>query len=307
MIFLDIEQAKCVVAVAKYKSYTEASYYLSRSQSSISKNIIKLEEQLGIKIFSRTTRNIRLTETGKELIPLFEEILLTHSKIESIAKSHSAQKKHHLSVGTIYLGNQNPIESLIAEYSIKHPSIEIELLESTTSNLIPALLSKTVDIAFVSSMYLIDQEENFKADTRFVSDTILKNPYYLVTSKNHPFASKKKIHYEDLKDQVFITTDKKMQVYHESILKILHDHGIHPKIGLQCSSVRTVLKMVAENAGVAILSSLVIEKNEKIETIPFYKPLIRDTQIILLNQSKTPSYIQDFYNYILNNIKAQPK
>lgn len=306
MIYLETEQLKCVSAVAKCGSFTEASYYLSRSQSSISKNILKLEAELGIKIFSRTTRSITLTDAGRELLPLIDEMLSVSSKIEAAARSYSIPAGHHLTVGTIYLGSHNHIESVVAEYSIKHPSVEIEFLESTTSALIPALLAKTVDVAFVSSMYLIHQEVNFQTDPRFISHTVLKDPYYLVTSHGHPLAAKAKIDYGDLKDQVFITTDKKMQVYHDAVFKVLHDHGISPKVALQCSSVRSVLKMVAENAGVAILSSLAIDANDKLAIIPFYTPLIRDTQIIMLNRPKIPVYIQSFYDYLSRNIKMQP-
>ena len=70
---LELDQVRHVLAVVKYRTFLEASFQLNRSQSSLSKSIRRLEEELGISIFERTTRRVELTPAGRDFVAYAEQ------------------------------------------------------------------------------------------------------------------------------------------------------------------------------------------------------------------------------------------
>ena len=71
---------------------------------------------------------------------------------------------------------------------------------------------------------------------------------------------------------------------------------------MQCTNVRSVLHMVSQNVGIAILSKLVVEDSRDLVFIPLKNPLVRDTQMVILNQRNTPSHIKVFFHYIKTQV-----
>lgn len=74
---------------------------------------------------------------------------------------------------------------------------------------------------------------------------------------------------------------------------------------MYCNSTRSVQYMVAQNLGVSILSTLVIEENENIRLIPMNDPLVRDTQMVILNQKEIPPHIKVFYQFVKRELAGK--
>ena len=87
MIKITIEQLKYFLAVEKYKNFSVASYELCISQSSLSKQIKALENELATILFDRTTRNITLTDTGKEFLIYAKNSIKSYDNIIHIIKN----------------------------------------------------------------------------------------------------------------------------------------------------------------------------------------------------------------------------
>ena len=154
-------------------------------------------------------------------------------------------------------------------------------------------------MVFVSSMYLQNgPKENYQTDPRYLSLSFSVDPYYVVVSRTHPLAGRRLLRYEDLAEESFITTDRTMDVYHKAMEKVFHACGASMKIAMQCTNIRSVLHMVSQNVGIAILSKLVVEDSDDLVLIPLENPMLRDTQMVILNQRVLPPHIKSFYHFI---------
>ena len=295
---MNLEDIRSFLAVVDNKTFLEAAEELYRSQSSLSKSIQRLEKELGVALFERTTRRVRLTAAGEELLPAARSLAGEYDRMLQIAEFHRSLETGSLRVGSIYFGKENLIVPLIARFMELHPGIDIGLEESTTTPLITSLLDRTLDVVFVSSMYPMNGEKkNFSVDSRFMSCSFSVDPYYVIASKKHPLAGRSSVTFEDLDGQRLITTDKTMDIYHEAIRAALDAHGVRMHIATHCTNVRSVLHLVSQNVGVAILSRLVLEEMEDKVMIPLEDTLVRDTQMVILRQKTIPPQIEAFYRF----------
>lgn len=302
---MNIDQIRCVLSVAKYGSFTEASAHLPFAQSSISKKIAVLEKELDVSLFDRTTREVVLTQAGKRFVARGEEMLRIHAALMADLHGHRPERPR-LVIGSIYFAPDQSISPYVALFSFDHPSTEIETIYGTTTPLIEGLLEGAVDVALVSSMYTEGDEEtphNFTADDRFLAASLAIDPYYLVVSECHRFAGREIVDYGDIRNEKLISLGKSMDVYHRALDCVLREEGITPNVKIKSGSVQEALLLVSQNLGVAILSSKVASNREGVRLIRMRRPLLRDTQIVIRNEKRIAPQIRSFYQYMKDNYR----
>lgn len=295
---MNIEQIKCVIAISENKTFSEAAYSLNMTQSSLSKNIKKLELELGISLFNRTTRKVSLTPIGEEFVIYGNQILQSHKDLLHFINMYTQEKQNKLKIGSIYFGKNNRLVPLFAHFMTKNPKLELTIKDSTTTPLLQDLKKGDIDIAFVSSMYSDDTKEaTFSSNIDYKSFTCFKDPYYVVVSVKHPLAKYKELSFKDLNGQSLILTSPTMDVYHSALNKAFNHYNVTIHSSICCSSVRSILQMVSQNLGIAILTKLVIEDSDDLVTIPLNGGLVRETQMLMLNK-KQSIQINAFWNFI---------
>lgn len=297
---MTIDELQCVRAVADNKTFLDAADELNRSQSSLSKAIRRLEDELGVAVFSRTTRSVSLTSAGVEMLPHIRMLL---DEYESICRTARAQKQEEgqtLRIGSIYFGLNNILVPLVAKYMNAHPTTEISISESTTTPLLKLLGQRNLDAVFVSSMYRQNGvHANFSEDPRYMTFTFSIDPYYVIVGREHHLAGRKSLTYKDLDGEKLITTDKTMDVYHTAINEAFTAYGAKMHIATRCTNVRSVLHMVSQHVGIAILSRLVVEQSDRYLMIPLEDPLIRETQLVILKSGVIPPHVKSFFKFVV--------
>ncbi len=299
---MNIEQIRCVLAIVEHKTFLEAALSLNRSQSSVSKEIRKLEQELGTPLFVRTTRKVHLTPVGEDFVQYATQILEAYQGICQSVIRHREESRRQLRIGSIYFGQKNPLAPAIAHFINLHPSIEITVKDDTTSPLLHALRKNDLDIIFVSSMYAdAIPKKTFADDPSLKSISCFQDPYYVVVGKGHPFHGRRHLSFEELDKQAFIFTDSSMDVYHQALQNLFDYYHVTIHSSICCSSVRSVLHMVSQNLGIAILTRLVIEDSDDLDIIPLEGGLIRDTQMVMRNHPQDESVIR-FWNYMKQSL-----
>lgn len=304
---MDIDQLQCILAIQRHKTFLEAAEALNRSQSTVSKSVQRLEEELGAPIFRRTTRRVEPTPLGEEILAYAERMVACYEGMLHCVEQHLSADSSHLRIGSIYFGLNNRLVPYVANFLKMHPTMQVTIDESTTTPLLRQLEKQELDVVFVSSMYLQNgARENYESDPRYLSVSFSVDPYYVVVSRTHSLAKKKKITYRELEKESFITTDRTMDVYHKAVEKVFRQYGVSMKIAMQCTNIRSVLHMVSQNVGIAILSKLVVEDSDDLVLIPLENPLVRDTQMVILNQKTIPPHIKSFYHFIKTQLPPPP-
>ena len=183
------------LAVAEYLSFRHAANALGISQSSVSRRIRMLEEELGILLFERSTRGVRLTEAGRRFV---EGVAAGIDQLDHAVKTAgmaAAGKCGRLRIGVHGLIPGSFLDNLLARYRHAHPNIAVEVIEGTASQAIMHLRATRIDVAFVVGVPELPDCH---------SRPIWSEPLVAALSASHPLADQAGVTWADLADETFL-------------------------------------------------------------------------------------------------------
>lgn len=241
---MTFEQLKSFLAIVKYNHFTLASQELYISQSSISKHIKSLEKELGVELFNRQHRTIKLTDAGEEFYKFAKKSMADHKNILLDMKKYSCEESSYISVGVIDTMVEYGIASLIGDFQVDHPNIQVDLIERSNSKIIEYLNESTVNIGFINSHY---EHKNILSLQRIIHDELV-----LVTSKKHPLAEKSLIDIFDTAKEKYICVNGNYYL-HNVFLNTWGNLNYFPSTLYIDSQTKTLLALVSENIGITLL------------------------------------------------------
>ncbi len=151
MELLSLEHVRTFVTVAHTLSYTRAAERLHRTQSAISQQMQKLEEQLGAPLFERNGRQTTLTEAGQSLLPYARQMLDMNQ--EAIAKLAVVETTGHVRVGLLEEVTFGPLVRVLSRFGRLAANIQLELVVGTSSTLAELVDSGALDLAIANARF----------------------------------------------------------------------------------------------------------------------------------------------------------
>ena len=269
-----------IYEIYKEKSFSKAAKNLFISQPALSATVRKLEDELNVQLFDRTTSPISLTLEGKAYIEAIEEIFSIKRNYENYIIDVS-----NLKVGSISISGANFISSyvlpkIIVPFSQKYPSINIELLESNSKTLVQELTDENIDLLIdytldennIASYPLFDETillcvpKHYNINTKF-SKFSLNNDDIL--NDKHLSRDTKKIKITDFKNESFLMlkTGNSMN-YHG--FKICHEAGFEPKTSIYFDQLMTSYNMAVSGLGVCFVTDTLIKEVAPNDSLLYY-------------------------------------
>jgi DNA-binding transcriptional LysR family regulator len=189
-------QLRAVLAVAEYRSFIAAAAFLKTSQPALTRTIKQIEGTLGTSLFSRSTRQVSITEAGKEFAALAER-LLNDLKIgiENL-RGVSEQQRGQIIVASIMSLAHVALPIIIAEYNRRFPGIEIHLREGVQGNVQDDVRSGLADFGVG---YVADMPEPF------TTERLGEEAFHVVLPSRHRLARAKEIELKVLKDVTLVS------------------------------------------------------------------------------------------------------
>lgn len=293
---MEIIQLKYFLTLLKYKHFTLAAEELCISQSSLSKHIKALENELGIQLIDRSTRNLKLTAFGEEFVLFCKKVLEDYSQMNLKLKEHITQEKHHLKIGAVPVMNQHGITTLIAAFQKNFPLIHVEIIQRKTKELIALLKNGELDVAF----FVTDSVTTFDFDTY----PIMYDELVLITHQNHPLAAHKDISFSEISNENFVFFDPASGI-HEISVASCKQAGFTPNIVHECTQIDTMLELVAEGLGVSLLMEKTVSyfNNPRIKILQFKNPVIGSTVLAVPKNKKLCQSVSTFKNFSIEWVK----
>jgi LysR family transcriptional regulator, hydrogen peroxide-inducible genes activator len=221
------------------------------TQPSLSQQIIKLEKELGHKLFHRLGRKAVLTEAGFAFVERARRILF---EVEDATKElgDSPTFERRITVGAIPTLAPFLLPDLILRSKKRHPNLQVNIREDFKTTLIRDLLQGDLDLALVS----------VPVESPSIQVEVLwKEPLILVVAKDHPLATKKKVTGADLANETFILLGSSSSLAAQVRL-FCGDHHFEPRIGSRCAQIATVKALVGTGAGISILPAVARTKED---------------------------------------------
>jgi DNA-binding transcriptional LysR family regulator len=243
---MDLNQLRCFVAVADELHFGRAAQRLGMMPSALGRHIRLLEEHLGTRFMTRTTRNVALTEDGALLLDE-ARVLLAHA--DSLATRFRARGRSQavtLRLGAIDSAAAGLVPLLLYDFRERRPDITVQLLEDKTSRLLPRLQSGRLDLAIVRPPQNPDNGLEFLF--------LLHETAVVAVPAQHPLAMRERVSIEDLADQLLIVPERRSRPHsYDLTMKLFSEAGLQARIAQIAEEKQTIVNLVAAELGVAIV------------------------------------------------------
>src|SRR5687768_7950637 len=242
---MELHQLRYFVAVAETENFTRAAERSHVAQPSLSQQIMKLESEVGHKLFHRLGRKAVVTEAGVAFLERAKRILF---EVENAAKELGDHPSlgRRITVGAVQTVMPYLMTPLFAQLHDSHPNLLIDAQEDFRSNLVRGVVEGDLDLAVVP----LPVKEH-----RIAIEPLLTEPLLLVVGKRHRIATRTEISITDLAEETFISMGDSSALAAQ-IRAFFGDQKFQPRIGYRCAQVATLKQFVGMGMGISLLPQL---------------------------------------------------
>jgi DNA-binding transcriptional LysR family regulator len=248
---LDVKRLRVLREVAAQSSFSGAAEKLGYTQSAVSQQIAALEREAGAVLIERNPRGIRLTDAGEALVRHTEGILARLADAEDELEAIAGLRGGRLRLGSFPTAGATLMPQAIAEFSARHPGVELSLVEADPPESLPRLRAGELDLV------LVDDTTDVLAEKEVDFEHILDDPLHLALAKDHHLAGKRNLRIQDLAAEPWIQPTIRCACSRHT-QDACSKAGFEPRVAYESDDFGVVQGLVAAGVGVALIPSLAL-------------------------------------------------
>lgn len=277
---MNLRDLQYLVAVAKHRHFGKAADACFVSQPTLSTQIKKLEDELGVTLIERNNKQVMLTEIGEAIVAKAEEMLQTGNDIKNLAEHYRDPESGSLSLGVIPTLAPYLLPHIMPAIKKRFPKLKTWLYEEQTAVLLRKLLGGHLDAAVLA----LPVEE-----TTLKSLPLFTEPFFAAVPSQHALAGKSSLTLQEVaKTDILLLEDG--HCLRDQTLDLCRKVGATEVEGFRGTSLETLRHMVASGTGITFMPALAANTNKqagnKIKILPF-KPPQPSRQIGLVYRSSS--------------------
>ncbi|MCX6950659.1 MAG: LysR substrate-binding domain-containing protein [Verrucomicrobia bacterium] len=243
---MELHQLRYFLAVARTKHFSRAAEQCHVAQPSLSQQIMKLEDELGEKLFERTKREVALTSAGDLLRAHAERVLEEVERARAGVRDLRGLVRGRVTLGVLPTVAPYFLPQRLRAFSARFPAVEVVVHEDTTDQLAAALLAKEIDLALVS---LPVERPGLAAEAFFEEKLLVALP------TGHALAKKRRLKLDDLAQEAFVLM-KEGHCLAGQALQFCRLNGFAPRVSFRSAQIETVLAFVANGWGISVVPEM---------------------------------------------------
>jgi LysR family hydrogen peroxide-inducible transcriptional activator len=255
---MEVHQLRYFCAVARHGTFTRASEVEHVAQPSLSQQILKLEAELGSRLFDRLPRSAKLTVFGEALLPKAERILRELEETKTELLEMAGNEKGDVVVGIIPTIAAYLLPKLLRGFAARHPLITVKIIEDITPALLQRLHDGTIDMAIAALPI---------AEGELATEELFEEKFYAVLPKSHHLATSKSISLTELNREPFLLL-KDGHCFRDSLIAACHKSKVTPSVVFESGQFATILAMVSAGMGVSAVPAMAVQPQAGCKFIP---------------------------------------
>lgn len=281
---MNIRDLEYVVAVADLKNFTDAAARCFVSQPSLSGQIKKLEDQLGVKIFERSNKSVMVTDIGESIVQSARTILTEVSAMKDKAQRVQNPLGGRFNLGAFPTLSTYLFPKIVPNISKNLKDLKLVLTEDKTEVLIDKLLEGSLDAALLA---LPVDHAGLEVAPLF------DDAFCLAVPKGHALSKKRKINQAELARHRLLLLEEG-HCLRDQALDVCQIHNIGEEADFRATSLETLRLMVASGAGITFMPEIALRKGDRdIVYIPFAKPAPQRTIGLVWRKTTTKRPVID--------------
>jgi LysR family hydrogen peroxide-inducible transcriptional activator len=246
---MNLRDLRYLVALAEHRHFGRAADACFVSQPTLSTQIKKLEEELGVVLVERAPRKVLLTEVGREIAERARDVLNEVEQIKGIARRTLDPESGTLRLGIFPTLGPYLLPHVVPRIRKHFPRLELLLFEEKTEAVLKMLREGKLDAGILA---LPIHEDSLH------SEFLFEEPFMLAVPESHPLAEQPSLKLSDLSDQSLLLLEDG-HCLRDQALEVCHMSGAGEKAGFRATSLETLRQMVAADVGVTLLPTLAVK------------------------------------------------
>lgn len=294
---MELRQIKYFIEVAKHEHVTHAAENLHVAQSAISRQIFNLEKELGVDLFIREGRNVRLTPIGKVFLEHMERAMHVIDGATQVIKEYTDPE-----LGTIHIGFPSSLAAHILPTAIsafreQYPNVNFKLSQGSYQELTNAVIKGEINMALLGPVP--------KDESKLISKILFTENIVALLPAKHPLAKEQSIKLNQLRDDLFVMFPEGY-VLRDLIMEACSQLGFQPKVSFEGDDIDAIKGLVSADLGISLVPEVTLFDNIPRGTVkvPVIEPTVRRSVGVVIPKDRNllPTeklfykFLQDFYS-----------
>ena len=245
---LNFHQLNIFHAVASYASFSRAAEALDITQPAVSIQVQELEKALGVKLFHRRPRGLRITEVGQTVYAYSQQIFSLSNKMMATVQDMQDLKSGHLTLGASTTPGEYVLPVAVGRFRRLYPGIQVELVIANTRAIIQRILNREMDLGMVGDRS--DGHSDELDMVHYVDDEIV-----LVAACDDPIATRQPLTPAQVVEHGLIVREQGSAT-RETAERLFLALGVDPRVDLELGSNQAVKQAAMAGGGIGVISRL---------------------------------------------------
>lgn len=246
---MNLRDLHYLVALAELRHFGKAAEACFVSQPTLSMQIRKLEEELGVALFERAPRKVMLTPAGHDIVARARRVLAEVEQMKEAARRSRDPEAGTLRLGVFPTLGPYLLPHVVPQLRERFPQLELQLVEEKSDVLLERLRAGRLDAALLALPVTDDQLH---------AHFLFEEPFVLAAPAQHPLAQAASLTMDALSDETLLLLEDG-HCLRDQALDVCRLSGAREKAGFRATSLETLRQMVAAGAGVTLLPALAVQ------------------------------------------------
>jgi len=249
---MELRHLRTIAAVARHGSFSRAAEEQHLAQSAVSQQIRRLEQELGVEVFRRSSRSVELTPEGEVILGYAHRVLREVDGLHSELGELTGLVRGELRIGGMYPTGPYDLAEMLAEFRRRHPGVAINMVEDTQDDLLARLRADELDCAFTAV------EPDTLGD-EYAATLIWEEEFVVAVPTNHPLTRGGHVTFEQLAGEDLIAY-RENSALRRRLERTMADRGLAPRNAFICTEMAAVRALVSKGLGLAVIPRSVAEQ-----------------------------------------------
>jgi DNA-binding transcriptional LysR family regulator len=249
---MELRHLRTIAAVARHGSFSKAAEELHLAQSAVSQQIRRLELELGLEVFRRTSRSVELTAEGDVILGYAHRVLREVDGLHSELGELTGLVRGEVRIGGMYPTGPYDLAAILAEFRARHPGVAINMVEDTQDDLLARLRADELDCAFTAV------EPDTLGD-EYAATLIWEEEFVVALPGGHPLSAAAHVTFDQLAGEDLIAY-RENSALRRRLERTMAERGLAPRNAFICTEMAAVRALVSKGLGLAVIPRSVAEQ-----------------------------------------------
>ncbi|MEM7079732.1 MAG: DNA-binding transcriptional regulator OxyR [Pseudomonadota bacterium] len=257
---MNLRDLRYLVAVAEHKHFGRAAEACFVSQPTLSTQLKKLEDTLGVVLIERTNRKVMLSPAGETIVEQAQRVLREVNSLTAMAEQFRDPLGGDFRLGVIPTVAPYLLPKILVPMRKSFPNLRLQLTEAQTAQIVRMLKQGDLDAILLA---LPVNEENIR------EMSLYREAFLFAASKAHPKAGQTSVRLQDLEEEEVLLLEDG-HCLRDQALEVCHTHRAVENTNFRATSIETLRQMVAANIGTTLMPELAVPKRaDSVVYLPF--------------------------------------